>query len=171
MHWYLTKKVCGFEDFMSVLAFNNASSYYIYNPRDFKYRAWHPLVVRGVCKNHLLKPDETFCTWKSINMWWKWHYLHHESPTSWPLKIELKSVQRYRLIGDVKYLAAFWQNFRSILKMFRMLIASVLCLPSQFENCTFYRAENIHRYCHLTKWISKPCILSGKTKFSMAFCV
>ena len=27
------------------------TSYYIYNPRDFKYQAWHPLVVQGVCKN------------------------------------------------------------------------------------------------------------------------
>ena len=147
-------------------------SNYYYNWRSLKYRAWHPLVVRGVCKNHLLKPYETFCTWKSINMWWKWHYLHHESPTSWPLKIELKSVQRYRLIGDVKYLAAFWQNFRSILKMFRMLIASVLCLPSQFENCTFCRAEYSEILPFYAIWQKNDmsCKLSGKTKFSMASC-
>ena len=53
-----------------------------------------------------------------------------------------------------------------------MLIASVLCLPSQFENCTFCRAEfsEILPFYAIRLKISMPCKLSGKTKFSMASC-
>ena len=50
------------------------------------------------------------------------------------------------------------------------LIYAVLCLPSQFENCTFCRAEYCY-FMHLTKKLA--CLtnyLSGKTKFSMASC-
>ena len=53
-----------------------------------------------------------------------------------------------------------------------MLIASVLCLPSQFENCTFCRAEysEILPFYAIWQKIGMSCKLSGKTKFSMASC-
>ena len=53
-----------------------------------------------------------------------------------------------------------------------MLIASVLCLPSQFENCTFCRAEysEILPFYAIWQKIGMSCKLSGKTKFSMATC-
>ena len=53
-----------------------------------------------------------------------------------------------------------------------MLIASVLCLPSQFENCTFCRAEYSEILPVYAIWqkIGMSCKLSGKTKFSMASC-
>ena len=53
-----------------------------------------------------------------------------------------------------------------------MLIASVLCLPSQFENCTFCRAEysEILPFYAIWQKIGMPCKLSGKTKFSVASC-
>ena len=54
-----------------------------------------------------------------------------------------------------------------------MLIASVLCLPSQFENCTFCRAEysEILPFYAIWQKIGMSCKLSGKTKFSMASCI
>ena len=53
-----------------------------------------------------------------------------------------------------------------------MLIASILCLPSQFENCTFCRAEysEILPFYAIWQKIGMSCKLSGKTKFSMASC-
>ena len=76
---------------------SSVESYYIYNPRDFKYyQAWHPLVVQGVCKNNLLKLDETFCTWKSNNKHWKWRSLQLSSSMFWPRRAKVKVVQKTR---------------------------------------------------------------------------
>ena len=52
------------------------------------------------------------------------------------------------------------------------LIYAVLCLPYQFENCTFCGAEYSKILPLFAIWqkISMPYKLSGKTKFSMASC-
>ena len=66
----------------------------IWRKNTFKYRVWHHLVVQGMCKSHLLKLDETFCTWKSTNQSWKWRSLQLNSSMFWPRKFEMKVVQK-----------------------------------------------------------------------------